>query len=785
MLLYLQRQRNSCLIWNNPCCGWEQRMNWEQEIQDSLETGLAEEANPPIAEVGGGWPVIQYWADKTLSAQGPKIWQTLFHKSACLSCAWGTGGQKGGFVNEEGEVLQRCAKSVEAIASELQAGIPNDWFAEAEITDLQQLTSEQANQLGRLTYPMLLRAGQTRYQRISWAEAYEIATAAFRQPPQRVASYSSGRSSNEAAYLLQLMLRSLGSNNLADCSDLCHAPSTVGLAQMFGSGTSMVSLEGLKQADCVVLIGSNAPANHPRLMNELIKLRDRGSTIIIVNPMVEAGLVKFASPAFPIKSMLSGGSEISSLYLQPIPGSDVAVFVGIQKWLIETGNVQREFLQAHTEGWQAVLDHAQATSWESITQTCGLSHAEIAAGARLIAQADRVVFAWAMGATHHRNAVDNIFSIANTALLTGNVGKPGAGTMPIRGHSNVQGFGSMGVTTRLKEAIRTALETLLQRPLSKVMGYDTRALIDAADAGQVDALLCLGGNLYSANPNAAQAKRALGQIDTIIYLATKPNPGHFHGLAKTHTLVLPVLARFENPHRTTAESGNNFVRLNDAGSTHLTNADLVSEVEFLAELAYCLHGDTPVDWRRLQDTQYVRQLIAQTIPGYEAIGEIDRTETEFTVGNRIFETPQFATPSGKAKLFVTPLPDLQLPTAADFGITQNRHLVLALGTGRSYSQHNTVVYKPGDRYRNMPHRNCILLNGPEAQAAGFAEGDRVTVRGDAGQLERVEIVYGGIRQGAAFMFYPETNAIFTAQVDPRCGTPGFKRVPIVLFDPAR
>lgn len=733
-----------------------------------------------VPQAGGGMPVVQYWAEQTLSPKGARIWKTLFHKSACLSCAWGTGGQKGGFVNEDGEVLQRCAKSVEAIASELQPAA--QFHEQYTLTQLQQLTSEEANNLGRLSYPLIRRPGSDRYERISWDEVYQIAEAAFRKAPERVASYSSGRSSNEAAYLLQLMMRAMGSNNLADCSDLCHAASTVGLKQMFGSGTSMVSLESLKHADCVVLIGSNAPANHPRLMNELIELRERGGKVIIVNPTLEVGLVKFASPAFPIKSMLKGGSDISTLYLQPIPGSDVAVFVGLQKSLIEQNLIQLDYLQAHTEGWEAVIDRANTTSWEAITETCGVAKEEIDAAAYIIGNAKGVVFAWAMGVTQQANGVDNIYSIANTALITGNAGKDGAGTMPIRGHSNVQGFGSMGVTVHLKKEIQEALEKLLQKPLSRVPGYDARALIDAADANKLDTLICLGGNLYAANPDLTQAKRALGEIETIFYVATKPNLGHFHGLAAKNTIILPVFARFENPHKTTAESGNNFVRLNDEGETHLKDADLISEVEFLTELAHRLHGETPVNWRKLQDTKYVRQFIAQTIPGYEKIGSIDETQTEFTISDRIFTEAKFPTPTGKASMFVTPLPKLTVPTKQDFGIPEfTPGITLILGTGRSNSQHNTVVYKPYDKYRGMPHRNCILMNQRDAEDAGFREHQRVTVQGDVGKLENVEIIYGTIRSGAAMMFYPEVNAIFQAKVDPRSGTPAYKRVPVFVY----
>lgn len=494
------------------------------------------EMNEETPDLGGGLPVIEYWAKHTLSPEGPKLWKTLLHHSACLSCSWGTGGQKGGFTNEAGEKLQRCMKSVEAISAEIQPPVPLQFFETHSIADLQQLSSLEADRLGRWSFPVIRRAGQNYYERISWEEIYRIATEAFHKPPERVASYSSGRGSNEAAFLLQLMLRTLGSNNLADCSDLCHAPSTTALQDMLGTKTSVVSLESLKQSDCVVLAGANSAYNHPRLMNELIKLRDRGGRVIVINPVMEIGLVKFGSPAFPVKSLVPG-SEIASLYLQPIPGSDVALFIGIQKALIEQGLVNYTFLQDHTEGWEAVLHQAQSLDWETITTICGVCQTDIETAAKIIGTSKGVVFGWAMGITQHSNGVDNVYSIANTALISGQIAKMGAGVMPVRGHSNVQGFGSMGVTVKLKEEIKQAIEQLLGRPLQLPKGYHTRDLIEAADAGKIDSLICVGGNLYGANPDSTQAKRALGKIDTIIYLATKPNIGHFNGLAKTNTII--------------------------------------------------------------------------------------------------------------------------------------------------------------------------------------------------------------------------------------------------------
>lgn len=231
----------------------------DKDTQQNVQpTPPFDDTNDKTPEIGGGLPVIQYWAEHTLSPEGPKLWKALFHKSACLSCSWGTGGHKGGFTNEVGEKLQRCMKSVEAISAEIQPPVPTHFFEKHNINELQQLTSLEADRLGRLSFPVILRSGTSHYERISWSEIYEIAEAAFRKPPERVAAYSSGRSSNEAAYLLQLMIRALGSNNLAECSDLCHGPSTFGLKQMFGTNTSMVSLENLKKADCVVLAGAKS-----------------------------------------------------------------------------------------------------------------------------------------------------------------------------------------------------------------------------------------------------------------------------------------------------------------------------------------------------------------------------------------------------------------------------------------------------------------------------------------------------------------------------------------------
>jgi anaerobic selenocysteine-containing dehydrogenase len=267
-------------------------------------------------------------------------------------------------------------------------------------------------------------------------------------------------------------------------------------------------------------------------------------------------------------------------------------------------------------------------------------------------------------------------------------------------------------------------------------------------------------------------------------VATKPNLGHFHGLGKENTLILPVFNRFENPHRTTTESGNNYVRLNESGTTHLTSreTDLVTEIELISEIAHRLHGETPINWKRLQDTSYIRELIAKTIPGYQKIGEIDQTKQEFTIEGRIFTEPRFATATGKANMQLTPLPQLTIPHKEFFGVSEDTPgIVLILGSGRGYGQHNTVVYKTADKYRGIPHRYCILMNLADIKRGGFQPHQRVRVKGDASELENIEIIPGAILEGVAFMFYPEANVLFKAHIDDRCGTPAYKRVPVFVY----
>ena len=459
------------------------------------------------------------------------------------------------------------------------------------------------------------------------------------------------------------------------------------------------------------------------------------------------------------------GSPIASFYVQPAAGGDTALLVGVLKALIESQDIKQDFLSQHTTGSQKVLADAAAISWGDICQQSGVQRKDIEEMSRLIAAAQSAVFAWAMGLTHHEHGVENVLALSNVALATGNVGREGAGMMPIRGHSNVQGVSSVGFTPCLQKAVHATLEAKYGRAFPTASGYDTFSMMEAANRGKIDTLIALGGNLWGSSPDLDWTEGALNKIGTVVYLSTKLNPGHFHGCGKT-TLILPVLARDEEPQATTQESLFNFVRLSDGGQPNVKGL-MRSESEVICDLAERVLTDKPVDWSALRSHKEVRKLIAEVIPGWTDIGDIDETRREFVIGGRILHSPRFPTESGLAAMQPTPLPSLD-----------DRSLRLI--TLRSEGQFNTVVYEESDFYRGIPHRYCVLVSQFDAARLGIADGQKVTVRGEAGSLDNIEVVVGDIAPGTVAMFFPEANLLLKGRVDKRSRTPAFKSAPVSI-----
>jgi molybdopterin-dependent oxidoreductase alpha subunit len=699
--------------------------------------------------------------------------KALFSKNSCKSCALGMGGQKGGMRDEKGRFPAVCNKSFLAQASDMQGPLPDDFFQKHDIESLNRWSPRQLELSGRLTQPVICEPGDTHYQKISWDEAVARVTGQLKDTsPDRIFFYASGRSSNEAGFLLQLFARMFGTNHINNCSYYCHQASGVGLTDSLGTGTATVQLEDLDKVDMIFLIGANPASNHPRFMTNLMEVRRRGGQVIIVNPAVESGLVNFSVPS-DIRSLLFG-TEIASSYIQPHIGGDMALFKGIGKALLELAADHPDylddgFIRNNTEGFENYKNDVQALAWDELERSSGISQQDIRNIAGQYAKAKNVVFAWAMGITHHAHGVANVQSIVNLALLRGMIGRKNAGLLPLRGHSNVQGIGSMGVTPELKRTIFDNLESQYQIQLPKSPGMDTMACMEAASKDQIDFAWNLGGNLYGSNPDANFAREALSRIGFNLYMNTTLNQGHFLGRGKT-TLILPMLARDEEPHQTTQESMFSFVRLSNGGQPRYSGPR--SEIQTIAEIGKNIFPDSPIPWSNLEKTGNIRQMIGAVVPGFEKIRTIDQTLEEFHIGGRILHSPKFPTQNGKAKFRMVPLPIVPGRNSESNTFT--------LMTIRSEGQFNTVVYDNEDRYRGIKGRNVVMMNPEDMTRHGLKENDRVTVKNATGELNSQTVHAYPIKPGNVMMYYPEANVLVPKFIDPDSKTPSFKSIEIKI-----
>ncbi len=715
---------------------------------------------------GGGFRAIFYLLRKSRESGGLRhMYRAMRSRNACKTCALGMGGQAGGMVNESGHFPEVCKKSVQAMAADMQPGIPARFFAEHSFDDLTEWSPRALESAGRLTQPLYAGPHDNGYRPISWKEAIDrVAQRLNGVDPDQSFFYVSGRSSNEAAFILQIFARLYGTNNVNNCSYYCHQASGVGLSSVTGSGTATVVLEDLDKLgknDVFFLIGANPASNHPRLMTSLAALKRRGGKVVVVNPLKETGLVRFKVPSRPMSLLF--GTKIADEYVQPAIGGDIGFLTGVAKALLGTGDHDEAFLTDHCDGWPELRTHLNSLDWSDIVGSSGVSRAEIEEVASVYAGANNAIFAWAMGITHHRHGVENVQAIANLALMRAMVGRPGSGLLPIRGHSNVQGIGSVGVTPELKESVWAALEDHLGIARPGESGLDTMGCMLGADSGQLRLGFNLGGNLYGSNPDSKFAARALGNLEMSVYLSTTLNTGHVMGRGR-ETIVLPVLARDEEPQTTTQESMFNYVRLSDGGEARHHGPR--SEVDVIVELASKIPAASDVDWSAMSDHDNIRDAIAKTIPGYAAIGGIGNSGDEFQIAGRTFHQPRFATPSGRARLHSVDLPELGEPDR------------LRLMTVRSEGQFNTVVYEEEDLYRNQERRNVILVNPDDMKAMGLAENQKVSVRSETGTMDNILLRPFDVSRGSAVMYYPEANVLLPRTIDPASKTPAFKNTPI-------
>jgi molybdopterin-dependent oxidoreductase alpha subunit len=716
---------------------------------------------------GGGWAAVLYTLRMANRVGWWRLWKAMSSRNACKTCALGMGGQRGGMRNEAGHWPEVCKKSLQAMVADMQQGLKPEFFQRYSIDELRTLTPRELEWCGRLTQPLYAGPDDTHYRVVGWDEALQRVSAQLQaHPPDETFFYASGRSSNEAGFLLQLFARVYGTNYVNNCSFYCHQASGVGLGASLGTGTATVSLEDVDNTDLFFLIGGNPASNHPRMMRTLMNIRRRGGHVIVINPVKELGLVNFSVPS-DVWSLLFG-SKIASLYVQPHIGGDVALLTGVAKLVLERGAADQTFIAESTEGFGDYERMIRATTWEEIERLSGVGRTDIEKIADLYCRAKSAVFGWTMGITHHDHGVANVQSIVNLALLRGMAGRPNCGLLPIRGHSNVQGVGSMGVAPALKQKVLDNLESYLGVKLPAAPGLDTMGCMKAADRGEVHAAFCLGGNLFGSNPDSKFAAKAISKLDLITYLSTTLNTGHAWGRAR-ETLILPVLARDEEPEPTTQESMFNYVRISDGGPARLQGPR--AEAEVVASLGERVLGTKPVDWTAMRKMCGVRQMIAKIIPGYEQIEAVDRSKKEFAVGGRIFHAPRFNTPSGRGKFHAHAAPPLRGAAGQ-----------LRMMTVRAEGQFNTVVYEDTDIYRGQDRRNVILMSREDVERLGLRPDQRVTVRSEVGSLSNILVRIFDIRAGNALMYFPEANVLAPTTTDPQSKTPAFKCV-LVTVEP--
>jgi molybdopterin-dependent oxidoreductase alpha subunit len=715
----------------------------------------------------GGWKAIWYTLKKARQAGGVvRTFNALKSRNACKTCALGMGGQMGGMVNEAGHFPEVCKKSVQAMAADMQGGLSPEYFERFDFARLERMAPRELEASGRIVQPLYAGPDDSTYRPIPWDEAIDRVVDSMREtPPDESFFYFSGRSSNEAGFLLQLVARLYGTNNVNNCSYFCHQASGVGLASVTGSGTATIRLEDVTRCDLLVLIGGNPASNHPRFMRALMDLKRAGGRVVVINPMRELGLERFKVPS-DIRSLLLGTS-IADEYAQPHIGGDIALLTGIAKHLLEISAIDQEFIVGSTTGFDAFGETVEDRSWDEIVRCSGVSLEQIRRIAEMYRDSSRTVFAWTMGITHHTHGVENVQMIANVAMLRGMLGGPGKGLLPLRGHSNVQGIGSVGVTPALKDQVVAKLRDELGVVLPEKPGLDTLECVEASSRGAMRLAWHLGGNLYGSCPDSRMASTALRSIETTVFLSTTLNTGHIHGRGQ-YSIILPVLARDEEPQATTQESMFNFVRLSDGGAPRLGGPR--SEVRVIASIARrVLPANCPLDLRLMEEHQTIRQAIAKVIPGYAPVGTIDSTKREFHIEGRTFHSPKFNTDDGRARFHCIDLPGRDHEPDA-----------LTLMTIRSEGQFNTVVYEDEDVYRGQERRDVILMNQADIDAMGLATNDTVTVSSEIGEVGGIVVRAFDIRAGNAAMYYPEANTLVPGHADPVARTPAFKNVQVHL-----
>ncbi|MBI1682631.1 FdhF/YdeP family oxidoreductase [Caulobacter hibisci] len=764
---------------------------------------MADDSNPaggkipgvkPYGGPAGGWGALKAvagaLADQETVVEGGKTLMRANQPEGfdCPGCAWPDPKHTSSF-----EFCENGAKAVAWEATSKRA--TPEVFAAHTVSELLTWSDHAIEDLGRLTHPMAYDPASDRYLPIAWGEAFARTGAALQamDHPNEAEFYASGRASNEAAFLFQLLGRKVGTNNFPDCSNMCHEPTSVGLPDSIGMGKGSVSLEDFDHADLILCFGHNPGTNHPRMMATLREASRRGATIMAFNPLVERALERFASPQDPVEMATLSSTPIASRYYQVNVGGDAAVLQGLMKAVLAFDRAAREagqpaildddFIAEHTAGFEALAAQIDAAAWEEIVAVGGLSRAELEEAAAIYARSSAVILCYGMGLTQHRNSSSTVQQLVNLLLLRGNIGRPGAGICPLRGHSNVQGDRTVGIWEKPSAALLDSLGQVFGFTPPRDHGHTVVEAIAAMEAGEIKVFVGLGGNFAVAAPDPLRTYAAMRKVDHAVHIATKPNRTHL--LVGRETILLPCLGRTEMDvqggvrQSVTVEDSMSMVHAS-RGLNPPASEQLMSEPAIVAGIARAALGDEdPVDWEGLTaDYDRIRDLIERVFP------------TAFTDYNTRVRQPggfrlplphaerKWNTPSGKANFLLHP--GLDDPRKGDAS-------VLLLTTLRSHDQYNTTIYGENDRYRGVFGRRDVVFVHPDDLAErGIQEGDRIDLAAafdetGARVVRAFTAVARKIPRGCVAAYYPETNALVALEDhDRRSGTPAYKSAPVRL-----
>ncbi|GGG02939.1 formate dehydrogenase subunit alpha [Rhodococcoides trifolii] len=699
----------------------------------------------------------------------------------CMSCAWPDPdpGHR-----HAAEFCENGAKAVAEEATKRRA--TPEFFAQHSIADLDSHSEHWLGQQGRITHPMVKRSGGTHYEAIDWDEAFTLIGDQLKSlTPDEATFYTSGRASNESAFVYQLFVRAYGTNNLPDCSNMCHESTSFALQEAIGIGKASVTLDDVYGADLIILAGQNPGTNHPRMLSALEKAKQNGAKIIAINPLREAGLINFKNPQTP-RGMVGPGTDLEDLHLPIRINGDLALFQAMGKLLVEWDALDHEFIDKYTNNFHLWKQHVSEVDWAEVETVTGLTRAQITEATQMLRESKGTVFCWAMGITQHQNAVNTIKEITNLAFAQGNIGKPNAGLFPVRGHSNVQGDRTMGIWERAPKHFLDALEKEFGFDPPRENGLDTIDSIRAMRDGKVHFFLGLGGNFAQAAPDTNITFDAMRNTKMTVHISTKINRSHL--VTGDVALILPTKGRTEKDIQA---GGPQWISVEDStcsvhssrGPLDPPSAHVKSEVDILTRIAEATIGDRyGIEWKSFRDDyRTIREHISRVVPGCEGYEVNVRRPGGFILPHPPRDSRTFPTTSGLGEFFVSPIDALQVPP---------KHLLLQ--TFRSHDQFNTTIYGLSDRYRGIEGgRRVIFVNRDDVAELGFRDGDFVdiTTKWDDDDVVRVaenfRIVEYKTPKGSAAAYYPETNPLVpldSSATDSNCPT---SKSIIVSLSPAK